>query len=170
MSQTSRALRQRVRQHVAAHVGQRLLPDSGAVEDLVDALSRRRDRRMYLLEVPLQGGAPSGAWMPLDGADYLLYPESASPTRRDAVICHELAHILLAHDPALHASLSTAALSAIAPSVSPAAARAVLYRTGYTTSEEAAAEFVGTLLAAGLHERRQIRKWETSSRISERLR
>lgn len=170
MSATTNGVRQQLRRRAAARLGRRLIPDSGDVQDLVSSVSASRDRSMILLELPLRGCAPSGAWMPMPDADYLLYPEGASPTRREAVLCHELGHILLKHDPALHASLSLETLRTLAPSLSASTARAMLFRMGYTTDEEAAAEFLGTLLVTALHERRQSRKWETSSRLSQRLR
>lgn len=146
------------------------MPTCGSLEEWLRALERRRQRSIRTLAVPLSGNAPSGAWIPMASSDYLIYPESASPTRKEAALCHEVAHILLGHQPALHTSLTPALLEQIAPSLSLKAARAVLLRTGYTTHEEADAEIAGTLLATGLGERRMVNAWESTSHLSSRIR
>ena len=86
------------------------------------------------------------------------------------MICHELGHVLLHHDPALHDALTPALLGEVAPSLSLSTARAMLFRSSYTNREEADAEYVGTVLATALADRREARDWESSSRLSEHLR
>lgn len=163
-------LMRRLRQHAAARTGRASIPTSGDLDGFIRALSSRRGQRVQVLAVPLTGSAPSGAWIPTSTTDYLLYPQGASPTRKQAVLCHELGHILLRHDPALHVALTTPMLRSIAPSVDVTTSRAMLFRLGYSNREEAAAEYVGTLLSAALDERRLGAAWEASSRLSSRLR
>src|SRR5580765_3237833 len=132
------------------------------------ALSRERDVRV--IEVLLTGNAPSGAWIPTLQYDYLLVPLGASPTRRCAVLCHEVGHLLLHHDPAFHSSLSPKLLAALAPSLPMDTTRKMLQRTGYSNHEEAAAEYVGTSLAVALDDCARAAEWQASSRLSARLR
>ena len=106
----------------------------------------------------------------MTNGDYLLHPEGASPVRREAVLCHEVSHMLLGHVPALHISVTRDLLATIAPTLAARVSAAVLFRDGYTDTEESAAEFVATVLAAALHERRAATLWETSSHLSSRLR
>ena len=158
------------RQRRAVREGRAFLPATGLVDDLVGALGESRGRPLRILGTPLCGTATSGAWIPTPQADYVLYPQSASPTRREAVICHELGHVLLHHDPALHNTLTPALLDSVAPSLSLPTTRAMLFRSSYTNQEEAEAEYVGTILATALSGRRDARDWESSSRLSEHLR
>lgn len=158
------------RQRKAAREGRGLIPSTGTVDDLVAAVGAHRGRPFSLLAAPLRGTSTSGAWVPTASSDYLLYPQSASPTRREAVICHELGHVLLHHDPALHDALTPALIHQVAPSVSLATATAMLFRSSYTNQEEADAEYIGTILATALAGRREARNWESSSRLSEHLR
>ena len=157
-------------QRKAAREGRSLIPATGLVDDLVTAVGASRGRPFRIIGAPLRGTMTSGAWVPTAQADYVLYPQSASPTRREAVICHELGHVLLQHDPALHDALTPELLGQIAPSVSQSTARAMLFRSSYTNQEEADAEYVGTILATALAGRREARHWESSSRLSEHLR
>ena len=158
------------RQRKAAREGRAFIPATGLVDDLVTAVGASRGRPFRILGAPLRGTMTSGAWVPTTKADYVLYPQSASPTRREAVICHELGHVLLHHDPALHDALTPALLGEVAPSLSLSTARAMLFRSSYTNREEADAEYVGTVLATALADRREARDWESSSRLSEHLR
>lgn len=163
-SQNALRLRSAVRR------GMSLLPDNGDVDQFVVALAGSRSRELRLLEVELTGNSPSGAWVPTDRRDYFLVPRAASPTRRRAVLCHEAAHILLGHDPALHASLDRSLLLSLAPNLPAATSARLLQRSGYRDEQEAAAERVGTLLAASLEDRSRAITWARSSLLSARLR
>jgi hypothetical protein len=158
------------RQRTAAREGRSLIPSTGLVDDLVTAVGSSRGRAFRVLPVPFRGTLTSGAWVPTAHTDYLLHPDRASPTRREAVLCHELGHVLLHHDPALHDALTPELIGQVAPSISVSTARAMLFRSSYTNQEETDAEFVGTILATALAGRRQVVHWESSSRLSEHLR
>lgn len=159
-----------LRLRAAVRAGRSLIREDGTIDALVDALARQRGRCIRVLEVPLTGNAPSGAWIPTAEHDYFLLPAGASPTRRCAILCHEIGHILLHHEPAFHSSLSPSLLRTLAPSLPAETTRRVLQRTGYTNRAEAAAEYVGTSLAAALDDRTRAAEWESSSRLSARLR
>lgn len=163
-------LRAHLRRRQAIRAGRALIPTAPTVDGLIAALAAERQRAIRILEVPLSGTSPSGAWVPAPQRDYLLCPAGASSTRRTAVLCHEVSHILLGHDPAFHSSLTPALLSTLAPALPLQTAQRVLLRTGYTNREEAAAEHVGTMLASALGDRARAASWESSSRLSARLR
>jgi hypothetical protein len=146
-----------------------LLGQGATVDDLIAALARKRERAVVVLPVALSGNAPSGAWIPMTDRDYLLVPTTASPRRR-AILCHEVGHILLGHEPALHDSLTPELMHALAPTLPLETTRKVLQRTGYTNRQEADAEQVGTALSAALEDLARAGDWEASSRLSSRLR
>ena len=99
-------LRAHRRRRQAIRAGRALIPTAPTVDGLIAALAAERQRAIRILEVPLSGTSPSGAWVPAPQRDYLLCPAGASSTRRTAVLCHEVSHILLGHDPAFHSSLT----------------------------------------------------------------
>ncbi len=158
------------RHHRAVRTGRSLISPGTTTDDLVAALSRHRSREMVVLPVALSGNAPSGAWIPTDARDYLLVPATASPTRRRSILCHEVGHILLHHDPALHEGLTADQMRTLAPNLPLDTTLRMLQRTGYTDLEEADAEHVGTALAAALEDAARAAEWESSSRLSSRLR
>lgn len=168
MKATSSTPRRRHRS--AVRDGRALLSHGATVDDLVTALARKRERAVFVLPVALSGNAPSGAWIPMSDRDYLLVPTTASPTRRRAILCHEVGHILLGHEPALHDSLTPELMHVLAPTLPLETARKVLQRTGYTNRQEADAEHVGTALSAALEDLARAGNWEASSRLSSRLR
>jgi hypothetical protein len=77
----------------------KLMPATGRVEDLVEAVSAAQEWPVRLLPFDLGRGAPSGLWIATGAADYIVYPSGASAAERTAIICHELSHILLQHEP-----------------------------------------------------------------------
>lgn len=169
MARTERQ-RASVRLREAVRTGRALIRESGTIDGLIDSLARSRERDVRVIEVLLTSNAPSGAWIPTLQYDYFLVPLGASPTRRCAVLCHEVGHLLLHHDPAFHSSLSPKLLAAVAPSLPMDTTRKMLQRTGYTNHEEAAAEYVGTSLAVALDDCARAAEWQASSRLSARLR
>jgi len=100
----------------------------------------------------------------------LIYPQDASPLRRTAILCHEVAHVLLGHSPALHASISALSLSALAPDIAPHVTLSYLARTDYSTPEEVAAEQFGTEICVELAAMRNQHAWVSQGRITGHLR
>lgn len=140
-------LARRAHRGKAIHVARGLIPEDADPRALVDNVARHRRRPIRLLPVPLPPDAPSGMWVAVDDTDYLVYPAGTSPTRETAVICHEVGHMLLGHDPGLRADDNRDLLAALAPDLAPALAARMLTRHGYASSQEADAEYVGTVLA-----------------------
>ena len=108
----------------------RLVPANGVVDDLVAAVSQERERAVHLLPADLGPEAPTGMWISTDQAEYIVFPADASSGERAAVICHELAHMLLGHQP--EAQMDRVALMAttVAPSIDPEVAQRFLNRHG----------------------------------------
>jgi len=147
-----------------------LVPDDGSLTGLLDAVSRRTGRPLVQVEIDLSGSGLSGAWVPIGDEDYLLTPAGATPTRASAVICHELAHILLGHDPGFYFGGTLAKVQAAVQHLSPLTVQRMLGRTGYTDRQEHHAEFFATVLHTRLVGRRVAQDWRAASRISDRLR
>ena len=49
-----------------------LVPTDGSLTGLIEAIAREHRRTLIRVEVDLTGSALSGAWIPVDGVDYLL--------------------------------------------------------------------------------------------------
>src|SRR5690349_17683563 len=84
---------------VAQERALRLVPASGRLEDLVANVALRSGRPLRLLPFDLGRDEPTGLWISTDSADYVVYPSAASAAQRTAIVCHELAHMLLQHQP-----------------------------------------------------------------------
>lgn len=128
----------------------RLVPVNGTVDDLVATVGQERGRPLSLLATELRPEAPSGMWIATDRADYIVYPADASSAERAAVICHELAHMLLGHQPEARIDQVSQLARTVAPSLDPDVARRFLERHGYAEQVEADAERLATLLVTQL--------------------
>jgi hypothetical protein len=134
------------------------IPVPWQVDRLAERLAEHRGRPIRLIPWDCPAGAEtaSGAWIPDNTADHIFYDKSAKPTKRDQIITHELAHMLLDHKPRL-ADAPPDLLAALAPASSLDLARRFLVRnrTGYAEEEEAIAEeFATRLVRIGLSKRR----------------
>ena len=141
------------RQYRLAHSrALRLVLASGLVDDLVRGFSQARGRPIELVPFDLGAGSPTGLWVATRKADYIVFPVDASSSERTAIICHEVAHMVLEHQAEAKAEgESLSQLTAlVAPNVDPSVARQFLTRHGYTDSAEAEAEKLGTVLVAQL--------------------
>ncbi|MFJ2818483.1 hypothetical protein [Streptomyces sp. NPDC087294] len=68
------------------------------VEELCQALSRRRGRPLYLREAPLPKPGPSGMWVEYEDFDVILYQQETSRLHQDHIVLHEVGHILVAEN------------------------------------------------------------------------
>lgn len=128
----------------------KLVPASGSVDDLVAEVSRSRKRLITLLEHDLDSAAPSGLWIATKQADYVVFPVDASSSERTAIICHELAHMVLDHQPEVEMDAFAPMVALVAPSIDPEVARLILARHGYQDGLEAEAEELATVLVSQL--------------------
>lgn len=132
----------------AISVGLGLVPDSGDLEGLVGAVAARRGRTLRLQPYPLGIDQPSGLWIMTARGDCIVYDSHASTQQAEAIVCHELAHMLLNHEPAATKSAEFSKVAEIV--LDPKVAARFLTRHGYTEEAEAAAESVATYLLAEL--------------------
>ena len=146
------------------------MPADGDLDALIEAVAAERGRPIHVMSAALGADAPSGLWVSTSRRDYIVHPDDATPTRRTAIICHELAHMLLDHDPGQVAGDTATFLTHIAPDI-PAAIRArFLARHGYEAELEADAEHVATRLTALCAQRRRDTTRNSAGSISAHLR
>lgn len=158
---------QRVRS--AAARASRLMPSSGKVDDLAESLAADQGRSIRMLTEDLGPREPSGMWIATEKADWIVVPNGVGSAQRTAIICHELAHILLGHTPIGAEADLDALVSLVAPDLAPAVARQMLARYWYADDLEAEAEALGTLLVTKLvHRAERLRM--TDDAVSDRLR
>jgi len=128
----------------------RLVPASGLVDDFVLAFDRDRNRSIQLLPHDLGPGSPSGMWIATERGDYVVFPADASSSERTAIICHEVAHMVLGHQAEAQLDRAAQLVEIVAPHVNPATAQRFLTRHGYAEAMEADAEELATALVAKL--------------------
>ena len=169
MNTVMRQLRNRAhRRAVVSQVLRGLPPERATLADLVQSVGQHLGRPIVLLPCALPAGAISGLWVSRDGRDYIAYAEDASPTRKVAIVCHELGHMLMNHAEKGGRLDLEALLALVAPDVSAQQAARVLARHGYDTQQEAEAEEIGTQLAAHLADGATSPAWEHT--LSQHLR
>lgn len=145
-TRNSRHVREAIRE------AESVMPRSGDVEDLLDSLSKARNRAMKLLIAPL-GSTVSGLLVSTKQADYVVVAEGSSPERQCAIVCHEVAHALLGHD---HSGLLGSSLleAGLLQGLQPTLARnAVAARHAYAHTTETDAETVATYISIKLRRR-----------------
>ena len=97
-----------------------------------------------------------------------MIPENASGARRDAIIGHELAHIVLGHSPRLTSDID--GLAELAPSTPPELAARYLPRQGYEADIEQEAEAFATRLISHVQTHPALTTATELGRLSNRLR
>lgn len=141
-----RRTRQAIHKSSYAH----LVPVSGDLDELVGRVAGSRTRPITLVAIHLPKDAPSGLWVATGAQDYIIYPDNADSQWKSGIVCHEIAHMLLGHDPQPGTSSLGALVARAAPSIDPQVAVRFLRRHGYGDAAEADAEYLGTRLAARL--------------------
>ncbi|MFJ6749185.1 MULTISPECIES: hypothetical protein [unclassified Streptomyces] len=128
------------------------LPPADSVQDLVPFVERRLDRSIRLMPAApdpadpdaLDSSAPCGLWLATETTDYVFYDPSISRAHADAIIGHELAHMLKRHPGG--AQLPAGNLGGLITDIDPATVQLVLGRTRYSDPDELEAEMLGSLL------------------------
>ena len=123
-----------------------LVPDPWSTHELVRRVAAQRGRPIVVVTYPLTSEDPTGFWLSTEVADYIVVPDNSSGSRRDAIIGHELAHIVLGHEP--RPVTDQEGLAALAPSSSPELVARFLPRQGYDAVREQEAEMFATRLIA----------------------
>ena len=121
-----------------------LLPDPWSADEFVDLVAADRGRPIRLLPHQLSTGDATGYALRRASQDVVVVPTTATGSRRDAIICHELAHIVLEHAPLLKDDAAFVAM--LTPNCSPELVARFVQRDGYDTDDERAAEILATRL------------------------
>jgi len=160
------------RRHLSHTVslGERLLPRDGSIDGFVAAVARHRGRPLHVLDYPLNAAGPSGFWIGTATGDFIIRSAAATPTRAAAIVCHELAHMLLGHEPEAGDVQAAEVIGrALAPDVDASVAARFLARHGYEGAEEEDAEAVATAFVTAAAARQRAAT-TTADRVSTRLR
>lgn len=150
-SMSTKGARRPARMHPrkARRVAARLMPQTGDVDEFVQAVSKHRGRDIVTMSDELGLNSPTGYWISTADLEYVVYPEDCTANQRAVIICHELAHMLLDHQPPegnLH-------VQDWAPSIDPAVAARFLNREGFGDVMESDAENMATHLTTELARR-----------------
>ena len=121
----------------------------------------RGGRPIHIVDIDFSvGGGITGMWIPTARHDIILIPAAAQGGRRIAIICHELAHMFLQHEPNDLGLVGQDATKEILPMLKVGSAELVAKftqyamhrRHGYEQVPEDDAETVATELVAALIE------------------
>ncbi|WP_031064629.1 hypothetical protein [Streptomyces sp. NRRL WC-3742] len=130
-------------------IGQLDVPRPFTIENLAEAVARRRGRRLRL--IPLSGrdtggSGVCGVWIAFGDVDHVHYASGTSPAHQAHIILHELAHILLDHHQSGEPDLE--GLRRLFPDLDPAMAARLLMRgrTRATTDQEQETELLASLM------------------------
>ncbi len=164
---SSPAQRHRAR---AIALGERLMPANGSIDGFVVAVAAHRGRSVRVISHLLDAAGPSGFWIGTSTGDYLVCSADATPTRRAAIVCHELAHMLLGHEPEVGDTEALSLVSTVlAPDVDASVAARFLTRHGYAGVAEEDAEAAATAFVTTAANRQRA-AIAIGNRVSERLR
>lgn len=138
----------------AARIARVTVPRSGQLDDLVDAVSTKIGRPITVVGKDLPA-MYSGVWCSDDSNDEIHVPSNVPMIAREAAVCHELAHIMLGHEP--HSVVQPA--GNYFQHIDPGAVRAlrVMHRSVYDEPIEHDAELLATMLLHRLRAKRATR-------------
>ena len=146
-----------------------LLPDPWSADEFVDLVAADRGRPIRLLPHQLSTGDATGYALRRTSQDVIVVPTTATGSRRDAIICHELVHIVLDHAP--HVTDDIEFLKMLVPHCPPELLERFLARDGYDTDDERTAETMATRLITRAQTRIQHRTTSGElDRLTTRLR
>ncbi|MFF4500384.1 hypothetical protein [Streptomyces sp. NPDC001401] len=135
------------------------------VDELCQALSRRRGRTLYLREAPLPKPGPSGMWVEYDDYDVILFQQETTRLHQDHIKLHEIGHILVAEneeaaegtphdtrdeastvDPDEETAVFVEGWATMLPVFQPETIKRVARRCSYEDGEECSVELVATII------------------------
>lgn len=144
------------------------LPQPWSREALLQCISSQRGRLVTV--EPVEGALSTeacGLLLQLDDADRIVLGSGMPEWHQDAVIAHELAHLLLDHRGDLGATDAPHAMDIYFPDLDMAEVHRLLRRQDHSSVEEYEAEFLGTLILArmttGMEVEKQLRKAQETS-------
>ena len=137
-----------IEQTVSTAMIELALGDTFAFDDLVDAVQRRRQRPLRIVELADLSDRDGicALWLATDREDLVLHARSDSVLHRQQFVLHELAHIILDHGDDDHVQTPDFLL----PDIEPGTRRRLLSRQDLITEEEILAESLADHLAAAI--------------------
>ncbi|MFB0630950.1 toxin [Streptomyces sp. AB3(2024)] len=147
-----RRLRRRLKK--VRHTCEALLAEWGmehgcGIDELLRDLSERRQRPIHLLATPFPERHLFGIWLKMDDFDVIVFEQAATPSHKEHIIAHELAHIAFDHSGSVRLDRNDAGdPSLLLPDVEPEAVRGMLMRSRYSDDEEQEAETMASLILA----------------------
>jgi IrrE N-terminal-like domain len=118
-------------------------PPAASLTDFCDRLGGQRGRPIVLLPFVGDGQSPSGLWLKGTQRDYVCYDAATSPMHQEAIIWHELSHMLLGHPGPVADALTSRLLL---PDLDPGLVARMLGRAAYTDRLERQAEELASWL------------------------
>jgi hypothetical protein len=119
----------------------------------VDTVASVRERPIRLIPVTSEllggvtcAGTTCGLWLARDTDDLLVYGSDTSAYNTDQVICHEIGHMMLAHETSPHADFHIEQLASLTPSLANSTILRVLGRSDYDEQAERDAEAFADLV------------------------
>lgn len=132
----------------------RLIPAPWNLLEFIANVARQRGRPINIVEFDFDAESKiSGAWRSGDNEDTILVPATTSGLRREAIVAHEVAHMMLGHSPAELGFLGEDAVADVMPMMLVAdsdLARKFLFRHAYDKVAEADAEQLATLIISAI--------------------
>ncbi|MEU8589995.1 toxin [Streptomyces sp. NPDC048664] len=98
----------------------------------------------------LDASDPSGLWLGLGDADYIVHEEWTSQRHQEHIIAHELGHMICGH----RSAPQEGHLPILFPDLDPALVKDLLLRQDYSDAQERDAEIMAFLLeeSMGIHD------------------
>lgn len=121
------------------------------IDELLRHLSEQRERPIHLLSTPFPERHLFGIWLKMDDFDVIVFEKAATPSHKEHIIAHELAHIAFDHSGSVRLDQGGPAdpdPSRLLPDVEPEAVRSMLMRSRYSDDEEQEAETMASLILA----------------------
>lgn len=116
------------------------------IDELHRYLSVQRRRPIHLIPAPFPERHLFGIWLKMDDFDVIAFEKAASPSHKEHIIAHELAHIAFEHRGSVQLDHSDS--GQLFSDVDPAAVRSMLMRSRYSHDEEQEAETMASLILA----------------------
>ena len=132
----------------------KMIPAPWNLLEFIANVARHRGRPINIVDHEFDADSKiSGAWRSGDEKDTILVSASASGLRREAIVAHEIAHMMLGHTPADLGFVGEDAVADVMPLMLMAdsdLARKFLFRHAYDKAAEADAEQLATLIVSAI--------------------
>jgi hypothetical protein len=124
------------------------LPAHMTLDELIDWITARRQRRIIVIETALLAGKSiCGLWVPKDKIDVIYHARTSGPLHRQQMILHELSHMVLGHD----SNPATAERGvSVFKEISGEVVQRALARGDFRSDAEVTAEYLADYLASPL--------------------